>query len=492
MKFNKYIFKALAVVPVLMLSCTYDFPEADPATIPSKGTADFTKFVSVGNSLTAGFMDGALYTRSQNNSFPSIMATQFALVDGGEFNQPTINSENGCYNPAGGCNQGRLHFAYVSGSATILPKTGDGGVALQAYAGAKAELNNFGVPGVTIQTAQAAAIALPASGALFNPYYARIASNPGTSTLIGDAVDAMENGGTFFSFWLGNNDVLGYATGGASNPAILTSEANFLAAYTAAINAMLGANTNAKGVVANIPDVTTIPYFTRVPHNAIPLNATVAGQLNAGYATFNGGIDAYNAGMLPGQTEAPPENLRRPKINFAAGQNAIVIIDEHLPDLSAYNIPPIRQATANDLICLPASSILGVDAGSGPQGLQDPLKDNLVLTATEIVEVKGRTNAFNTIIANAVSTNNTRLALVDAHTILTSIRATPILIGGIALTSSFEPPYGLFSADGVHPNGRGSAFMANKFLEAINTKFNANIPLVNPNDYPGNDLPVNP
>lgn len=490
MSFKKYITRPLLLIPVLLLGCTYDFPDADPSTVPSKGTADFTKYVSVGNSLTAGFMDGALYTRGQTNSYPALLAGQFSLVGGGEFNQPTINSENGCYNAAGGCTQGRLHFAYVSGSATIVPTTGDGGASLQAYTGNKTELNNFGVPGVTIQTAQLAATGGPSSSnPYFNPYYARIASNPGTSTLLGDAVAAMTDGGTFFSFWLGNNDVLGYATGGGSNPALLTSEAAFLGAYNAAINAMLGANPDAKGVVANIPNVTSVPYFTRVPYNAIPLDATTAGQLNAGYASFNGGIDAYNAGGLPGQSGPPPENMRRPKINFAAGQNAIVIEDESLPDLTAYGIPSIRQATSSDLICLPASSILGTDAGSGPRGLQDALEDNLVLIPTEIAEINSRTLAFNAIIADAVADNNTRLALVDAFTILNTLKTTPVSINGIGLTSSFEPPYGLFSADGIHPNGRGAAYMANQFILAINAKFDANVPLVNPNNYPGNDLP---
>jgi len=33
-----------------------------------RGSADFTKYVSVGNSLTAGYADGALYKSGQINS----------------------------------------------------------------------------------------------------------------------------------------------------------------------------------------------------------------------------------------------------------------------------------------------------------------------------------------------------------------------------------------------------------------------------------------
>lgn len=488
MKFNHYITRSLVIIPALLLSCTYDFPEPDPSTVPSKGNADFTKFISIGNSLTAGFMDGALYTRSQNNSFPSIMATQFALVGGGEFNQPNVNSENGCYN-LGSCTQGRLHFAYVNGAATIIPKAGDGGAALQAYNGDKTKLNNFGIPGVTIGAATNAGLSA-------NPYYARIASNAGTSTLIGDAATALANGGTFFSFWLGNNDVLGYATAGASAGGTLTSEEIFEASFTGALNAMLAANPDAKGIVGNIPDVTSIPFFTTVPYNPVTLVQAQVDQLNPGFAAYNGGLDAAFGG---GAISAAERDAR--KIVFVVGQNPVTIEDEKLTDLSAMGLPSYRFATANDLVVLPASSFIGTTVGGDPtkvNGISVPLADQWIIggldgawvaISTEKEEIQNAITAFNEIISDAVAANTSRLALLDAHTILSNI---PASINGIGSTASLQPPYGLFSADGIHPNGRGAAFLANQFILAINTKFGANIPLVNPNDYPGNDLPVNP
>jgi hypothetical protein len=42
----------------------------------------------VGNSLTAGYADGGLYLEGQQNSYPSIIAKQMALVGGGKFTQP--------------------------------------------------------------------------------------------------------------------------------------------------------------------------------------------------------------------------------------------------------------------------------------------------------------------------------------------------------------------------------------------------------------------
>src|ERR1700761_9245321 len=64
---------------------------------PTKGRADFTRYIAVGNSLTAGYADGGLYLEGQENSYPSIMAKQMQAVGGGVFNQPlfTQGQENG-------------------------------------------------------------------------------------------------------------------------------------------------------------------------------------------------------------------------------------------------------------------------------------------------------------------------------------------------------------------------------------------------------------
>src|SRR5690606_39546474 len=61
----------------------------------TSGTANLSKYVSVGNSLTAGYADGALYITGQKNSYPNIMAQQFAFAGGGEFYQPLMNDNIG-------------------------------------------------------------------------------------------------------------------------------------------------------------------------------------------------------------------------------------------------------------------------------------------------------------------------------------------------------------------------------------------------------------
>lgn len=493
-------------------ACTYDFPVQEE---PGFGDVDFTKMVSVGNSLTAGFMDGALYSASQNNSFPSIIAAQAELLGGGDFTQPSVNSTNGCFNPTGGCSLGRLVLKNPASPAPT-PTAGDEGTALAPYAGSKVDLNNWGVPGVTLLTALIPATGGPAAAnPAYNPYYARIASNPSAdgvngSTLIGDAAASLANGGTFFTFWLGNNDVLGYATGGASNPAILTSQGDFGTRFNNALNAMLAANANAKGAVANIPNVTSIPYFSTVPVNPINLPSANADALNAGFAGYNQTLDALKGAPF----NLPAAEMDSRKITFTAGAgNKVVLNDEGARDLGPFwdqlegagainstqrqQLEPYRFArqgvVGSDLVILPAASHIGTLVGGNPQlinGITVPLADNWVLIPAEQTEIQNAINGFNATIATSISAQSARLVLVDMNAALQSVRAGTVRINGSSFTASITPPFGAFSLDGVYPNPRGSAYIANKFIEAINAKWGSKIPLCNPNDFIGNALPT--
>src|SRR5690606_208247 len=59
------------------------------------GEADFSNYVAVGNSLTAGYTDNALFIAAQQNSLPNILSSKFELAGGGEFSQPLMNDNIG-------------------------------------------------------------------------------------------------------------------------------------------------------------------------------------------------------------------------------------------------------------------------------------------------------------------------------------------------------------------------------------------------------------
>ena len=83
---NKFIY--LAIIAVGFASCEPEFDNAVDANY-SSGEADFTSYVAIGNSLTAGYMDGTVSRVGQTYSFPNLLAQQFALVGGGAFTQPS-------------------------------------------------------------------------------------------------------------------------------------------------------------------------------------------------------------------------------------------------------------------------------------------------------------------------------------------------------------------------------------------------------------------
>ncbi|MCS6974403.1 MAG: hypothetical protein NZM13_07955 [Cyclobacteriaceae bacterium] len=523
----------MLIALVLVFSCEQEVlvpqaPEPEEPPTGTSGSANFTKFVSIGNSLTAGFMAGALFDFGQQNSFPAIMAEHFEYVsDNDAFDQPLTGSINGCSNPPS-CTLGRLILFDADGPGPGTPRptpagspgvpapyntnAADHGKSLAPYTGSKANLNNFGVPGIVLahlNAPQAGDISNP-SHPLFNPYYARFASNPGTSTILGDA---LATNPTFISFWVGNNDVLGYAVGGASNPAILTSVATFSALFNGAMDAIL-ANPNRRAVVGNIPNVTAIPYFRVVPHNPVPLDATTASTLNSAFAGYNAALDALKAPAFGGAFGTAAE-LDARKISFSAStSNRVVIQDESLINLApgfdallaANLITPAqraalapyeraRQATSNDRLVLTAASFIGTLVGGNPQlinGVTVPLADQWVLIPSEITEITNRINDFNNVISTRVNAES-RLALANINSAFTALASSPgQIVDGIFINAFFAPPGGIFSEDGIHPNPRGAAYVAKIFIQAINSKFGSTVPLPNISKYYGTYFPVSP
>ncbi|QDH80715.1 hypothetical protein FKX85_17370 [Echinicola soli] len=473
---------------LLLGACQYEFPES-PVDEPDAGNADFSKYIAVGNSLTAGLMDGALYDRAQQNSFAVILAGQLKATGGGDFNVPDIDSENGFFTMGPNGPLGRLILTTNSTTGATAPAPIGPGDLPAPYTGDKSTLNNFGVPSITLGQALTPLAGGPAStqNPAYSPLYARFASNPGQSTVIGDAAAALANGGTFFSFWLGANDVLGYAISGASNPDILTTDEDFQTRFTAALGTMLQANTSANGVVMNIPSFDNLPYFNLVPYNAIPLTQTEADQVNQGYALYNGGLQQAVLGGL-----ITEEERQYRTIAFSAGANAFVMEDESLTDLSMLGLPSIRQSTAEDKTTLPLSQALGSPSNENPNGQRGvtfAVEDEFVLIPDEQTEINGKITTFNELITAAVNAHPERLILVDAAAFIDQVAAGNINAGGVTLNASIIPPNGGFSVDGVHPNGRAHAFLTNLVIDAINTKWGANILKVNPNAYIGNDLP---
>lgn len=523
----KKILALLAVFGLVFVSCSDDdnddttsvLPPETPITYTS-GSANFSNYVSVGNSLTAGYSDAALFIDGQTNSYPNMLATNFELVGGGAFNIPFMADNLGGATLGGTPILGnRLILSFASGSPTPTPVSGTGSTEISNTL--TGTFNNMGVPG-----AKSYHLAAPGYGnlagvplGLANPYYARFASSP-TSTVIGDAI---AQNPTFFSLWIGNNDILGYATAGGDgedqtgNPdpstyggSDITDPQVFASVYNGLLQGLTAQG--ADGVVANIPDITTIPYFTTVPHNPLdPTNPDFGPQietLNATFAQLNG-VFAF-LGV--------PER----SIQFSStAASSLVIRDDSLTDLSVQitqtliggglDVPTAgvlgfvygqaRQANADDLIVFPSQAIiaklnedafatlqgLGLPAANAGQlsvnGITYPLEDKWVLTPSEQESIATAHAAYNQTI-EALATQYD-LAFVDASDFMATFAETGFPLGdGSTVTATYGTGGG-FSLDGVHPSPRGYALLSNLFIETINAKYGSDLPGVNPLGFKG-------
>jgi lysophospholipase L1-like esterase len=506
-------FKWLFLVSLTIAACSSDDDSStEPADlIITPGSADFSKYVALGNSLTAGFSDGALFVASQQNAYPKLMAEQFALPNGGggAFKVPYMNDNVGGLLLGGTPIQGpRLIF---NGVAPVpLP----GGIPTTEVTSTLAgPFNNMGIPG-----AKSFHLVAPGYGNIAgvatgqaNPYFARFASSPSTSVI----QDAVAQNPTFFSLWIGNNDILSYATSGGTgvnqsgnlNPATyggndITDPTVFASVYTSLINALT--TNGAKGVVANLPYVTSIPYFTTVPTNPIPgLPPASATQLNQLFGGINAALAANG---LPARFSTLVADDGNPSTREA---NPLLIVDDSLVNISAQitaalspllGVPTATflgglygqarhassAAATRDFIVLPARGVIGTTQPGVPPpfntvGVSFPMQDSTTLTAFEANQVIVATDAFNVSIKAIADAKG--LAFVDANALMKQLASGGIRFENFTMTATYVQG-GAFSLDGVHITARGNAYIANKFLEAINTTYGSNFPAKRMAEFP--------
>ena len=79
---NTKYFWLLLIALGLTTACSNDDDSNGSTTTPplNTGTVNFSKYVSLGNSLTAGLSDGALFIATQQNSFPNILSQKFSML----------------------------------------------------------------------------------------------------------------------------------------------------------------------------------------------------------------------------------------------------------------------------------------------------------------------------------------------------------------------------------------------------------------------------
>jgi lysophospholipase L1-like esterase len=224
---------------------------------------------------------------------------------------------------------------------------------------------------------------------------------------LGFAINAQP---TTIFLWIGNNDALIADITGT--PSSMTPVATFTTQYQTLIT-QLTTMTPAHLVIANIPDVTQVPYLT-------PAAAVLA---------------------LASQQSGQP----------------IPVLSALLGIVPGDYINPTGTAQVSLIL-------------TGKQ--KGPITDAGVLSAAEVVTVQAQVTAFNQVIAQQAQAANA--TLVDINALFKQVSTSGLTINGFTGTATFLGCF--FALDGIHPTNTGYAVVANKFIDTMNSSISTKIP----------------
>lgn len=217
---------------------------------------DFTRYVAVGDSLTAGWASGGLHEDVQASSYPALLAAQAGAPD---FQQPLAG--------APGIPALLAVQSLGPGAPVIVPRSASPGAPLNLTL--PRPYNNMAVPGFKVRD-----VLVTRTG---NQIIDLILRGLGTQLEL-----AVAQQPTFATVWIGNNDVLGAATSGRVIEGVtLTPVAQFRADYRAIVATLAGGGANL--ALATIPSVTALPFVGTIPpivvDPATSRPVTIGGQL---------------------------------------------------------------------------------------------------------------------------------------------------------------------------------------------------------------------
>jgi len=404
---------ALALALPLLAGCHEDDSLNAPDLSTSNGLME--RYVSMGNSITAGFQSAGINDSTQHESY----AVLFAAAANAPFHVPSLQGR-GCPPPfTNNVTQERVG----GGTAGTCDLRQD---EVLPY------VSNVGVPGAT-------------SFSPLDNLIPQANSNALTTFILGGRtqVQAMQDANpTFVSAWIGNNDVLGSLTNSANpgDPALVTPQAVFEANYAQMLDAIEA--TGASAVLIGVGDVSVIPYASRgatywclktglcpgVPAAAFPLN-------------FGVDVSCAPSAAVPtssGELILVPWPVGVPKI-AAAAQGAPAGIPE---------------------------TTLNCDT--------DP-----VVSPTELAGLQSAVAGYNGYIsAQAAARGMAYFDVTAALQALVATGAIPPFPDLSAALSGGSVGFGpYFSLDGVHPSALAHELVADSLASKVNQRFDTSIPL---------------
>jgi hypothetical protein len=363
----------------------------------TSSTPGFATTVVIGDSLSAGFQNGSLLDSQQPNGWASLVAKQanFSLA------LPLIASPGV---PA------VLQLVGL-GPPPVIQQAG--GISIGRDDPLK-QPYDLAVPGHLLNDViNTGPVLIPTSDE-------EVITNLVLGFPLGDTKSQMNEAialnPTAIFVWAGNDDALQADESGS--PSSMTPVATFTQEFTQLLGT-LHSQSKAALIVANIPDVTEIPYLTP----AATVIATVATETGLSQAQV-----ATDLGLADGDL-----------VN-ATGESEV------------------------------ETAITQIEHSQTPT----PLTDSGFLTASEVTQVQTTINQYNSAISQEVAAVGG--ILVDIHSYFQTLQSG-ITINNYKATTGFLG--GLFSLDGVHPTNTGYALIANQFIVALNSSSKTSITEVN-------------
>lgn len=411
---------------------------AVPAS-PAAAQADFSRFVAIGASVDAGFLDNCWVKYGQVDSWNAILARQ---AKSPAFEQPLLDTPG-----AGGC----LVLTSLAPSFSTKPSE-----VRPLNLTLPRPYDNLSIPGYTL------ALALTKRQPSGPSDIAALVLRTINATQVEQAAALQP---TFVSIGLYGNEILGPATSGTAIDGVtVMPAAMYGASYQAVVTTLKAAQGgNARGVAQLIPDITTIPFTSTVPPFITSGGKPVLGP-NGQPLTFlsskGGDITGGGAGVAP----IPADSL----VNITAATFLA----------TGYGIP---------------CAVL--DAGGAPAGdprrlnCNKPLPDNaspqlgipgVILYPDEVALLKARGAAFNDQIRAIAGAAGYRV--FDTSAFFSSLRSQGREYAGMHVSAAFLSG-GLISYDGVHPTALGYAVWADEMVRFINASYGTSIPRVNMYPY---------
>ena len=420
----------------------------------SAGSCDLSKPVVLGGSTMAGYRDGALFNDGQKTAVGNLLLMSFSEVSGLPYSEWNMASAEGLgwnFNSPQSPFRTRGRLANLADCEGVVGL----GVARNYFAqnaagplldpiGLNFVPNNLAIPFSTLDDWMNPAFGISVNAGGKNAFYPRITTNPGTATVFSDAHSLNP---TFVAMWPGMEDIMNWASMGAEENRPMSS-----GLFESKLDSLIGqfAANGAKGILANVPDIDALPFFTTFPTDGLELGQVKADSLNELY--HGGGTFLH--------------------INFHEGKNGFAIQDTNAPN-------GYRLTDSNDRILLtaPKDSIKCKKWGV----VFIPLPATVVLLPAEIAEIRSTIAAYNIAIEKIAGKYN--FAMLDIASVYEQIRGE-YMLEGINYNSVFVSG-GFFSVDGLNPNPKGAALITNEFIRAINLKYGANIPTKVVSTYEG-------